>query len=48
MVRDAGTPVLVDLTGDATTLPPAASLTAYRIAQEALTNVVRHAPSERL
>ena len=44
MVRDAGTPVLVDLTGDATTLPPAASLTAYRIAQEALTNVVRHAP----
>ena len=44
MVRDAGTPVLVDLTGDATTLPPAASLTVYRIAQEALTNVVRHAP----
>jgi signal transduction histidine kinase len=44
MVRDAGTPVQVDLTGDVTTLPPVASLTAYRIVQEALTNVVRHAP----
>ena len=44
MVRDAGTPVLVDLTGDVTALPPVASLTAYRIVQEALTNVVRHAP----
>ena len=44
MVRDAGTPVMVDLTGDVTALPPVASLTAYRIVQEALTNVVRHAP----
>ena len=44
MVRDAGTPVLVDVTGDVTALPPAASLTAYRIVQEALTNIVRHAP----
>ena len=44
MVRGAGTPVLVDLTGDATALPPVASLTAYRIVQEALTNVIRHAP----
>ena len=44
MVRGAGTPVMMNLTGDATALPPVASLTAYRIVQEALTNVVRHAP----
>jgi signal transduction histidine kinase len=44
MVRSAGVPVGVDLTGDVTTVPPAAALTAYRIVQEALTNVVRHAP----
>ena len=34
----------MDLTGDAAAVPPAAALTAYRIVQEALTNVVRHAP----
>ena len=34
----------MDLTGDVTAVPPAAALTAYRIVQEALTNVVRHAP----
>jgi len=44
MVRTAGVPVRVDLTGDVTAVPPAAALTAYRIVQEALTNVVRHAP----
>jgi signal transduction histidine kinase len=44
MVRTAGIPVRVDLTGDATAVPPTAALTAYRIVQEALTNVVRHAP----
>jgi signal transduction histidine kinase len=44
MVATAGTPVRVDLTGDVTAVPPAAALTAYRIVQEALTNVVRHAP----
>ena len=47
LVRAAGTPVLVDVTGDATAVPPAAALTAYRIVQEALTNVVRHAPGSR-
>ena len=47
VVRTAGIPVGVDLTGDATTVPPAAALTAYRIVQEALTNVVRHAPGAR-
>ena len=44
MVRSAGIPVHVDVTGDVTAVPPAAALTAYRIVQEALTNVVRHAP----
>jgi len=44
MVRTAGTPVRVDVTGDVTAVPPTATLTAYRIIQEALTNVVRHAP----
>ena len=44
MVRSAGIQVGLDLTGDVTTVPPAAALTAYRIVQEALTNVVRHAP----
>jgi signal transduction histidine kinase len=44
MVRTAGIPVRVDVTGDAAAVPPTAALTAYRIVQEALTNVVRHAP----
>jgi len=44
LVRRAGTPVRVDLTGDVPAVPAAAGLTAYRIIQEALTNVVRHAP----
>ena len=43
-VRKAGTPVQADLTGDAAAVPAAAGMTAYRIVQEALTNVVRHAP----
>jgi signal transduction histidine kinase len=44
LVEKAGTPVRVDLTGDVASVPPSAGLTAYRIVQEALTNVVRHAP----
>ena len=44
MVRAAGTPVQLDVTGERAAVPPAAGLTAYRIVQEALTNVVRHAP----
>ena len=47
MVGAAGTPVEVDVTGDVAAVPPAAALTAYRIAQEALTNSVRHAPGAR-
>jgi signal transduction histidine kinase len=44
VVGRAGIPVRMDLTGDAASVPPAAALSAYRIVQEALTNVVRHAP----
>jgi signal transduction histidine kinase len=42
-VRAAGIPVGLAVTGDAAALPPAAALTVYRIVQEALTNVVKHA-----
>ena len=38
----AGVIAEVDVEGEARPLPPAADLSAYRIVQEALTNVVRH------
>lgn len=47
MVHEAGTPVRLTVTGEAASVPAAAGLTAYRIVQEALTNVVRHAPGAR-
>jgi signal transduction histidine kinase len=39
----AGVPVLLAIEGDLSTLDPSLDLTAYRILQEALTNVTRHA-----
>jgi len=42
--RTAGTPVELDVVGDRTTLTATGGLTVYRILQEALTNVARHAP----
>jgi signal transduction histidine kinase len=43
--RRAGQTVQLDVAGDLDTLSTTAGLTVYRIVQESLTNVVRHAPS---
>ena len=43
-VRRAGHEVTLDLDGPSDGLPAAIDLAAYRVIQEALTNVVRHAP----
>jgi signal transduction histidine kinase len=42
-VRSSGLRVSLVRVGTARTLPPGAGLTAYRICQEALTNVLKHA-----
>ena len=42
-VRDAGLPVDLRIEGERTVVPPGVDLSAYRIVQEALTNVARHA-----
>jgi signal transduction histidine kinase len=46
-VRDAGLPVDFRSRGDLTRLSPAIGLGMYRILQESLTNVAKHAPGER-
>ncbi|MDR7275239.1 sensor histidine kinase [Catenuloplanes atrovinosus] len=45
--RRAGLAVSVDEDGPARPLPPGVDLTAYRIIQEALTNVTKHAGTDR-
>ena len=45
-VRDAGLPVDFTSRGDLTRLSPAIGLGMYRILQESLTNVAKHAPGE--
>lgn len=42
-VREAGLKVALEITGDLAAVPAYASVSAYRIVQEALTNTVRHA-----
>ncbi len=46
-VRASGTPVELRMSGTDRQLSPALELTLYRVVQEALTNVVRHAPQAR-
>jgi len=46
-VRASGTPVELRMAGTDRHLSPALELTVYRVVQEALTNVVKHAPSAR-
>ncbi|MEV6906486.1 histidine kinase [Amycolatopsis sp. NPDC051071] len=41
-----GLEVGLQVTGDAEGLPPSAALQAYRIVQEALTNMIKHAPGD--
>jgi len=46
-VERAGLPVTLHVEGEATPLPRAIDLSAYRIVQEALTNVLKHARAAR-
>jgi signal transduction histidine kinase len=47
-LRRGGLDVELDTQGDLATLAPGTALAAFRIVQEALTNVVKHAPASRV
>lgn len=46
-VRASGVPVDLQVCGDLEQIPPGVDLSAYRVIQEALTNVIKHAGSAR-
>jgi signal transduction histidine kinase len=46
--REAGVDAELTVVGEPRELPPGVDLSAYRIAQEALTNVIRHAAAHRV
>ncbi|GGL89962.1 ATPase [Streptomyces fumigatiscleroticus] len=46
-VRAGGVPVDLRITGEPRPLPPGVQLCLYRVVQEALTNVLKHAPGAR-
>jgi signal transduction histidine kinase len=46
-VREAGLPVELHVAGEPAAVPPAVAVSAYRIVQEALTNVLKHAGPAR-
>jgi signal transduction histidine kinase len=47
-VRSAGLEVELEVAGERRPLPPGLELAAFRIVQEALTNVIKHAPAARV